>query len=150
VEPEFTFERFIDGCSCRNEPLARLMRRFGLCEEKGSGVDKIIRAIEERNLPALEYRVDSVRTTCILRGRRAFVQMTHKDRIRACYQHCWVRYLSEQPITNQSLRERFGLDERQHGSVSNVIAATLATGQIKMDSATAHSKRYARYLPFWA
>lgn len=149
-QPELQFERFIDGCSCRNEPMARLMRRFGLCEDKGSGVDKIICAIEECYLPALEYRVDSVRTTCILRGPRKFAQMTDNDRIRASYQHCCVRYLSEQPMTNQSLRERFRLEERQHGSVSNVIAATMPMGQIKMDSATAHSKRYARYLPFWA
>lgn len=149
-QPELQFERFIDGYSCRNEPMARLMRRFGLCEDKGSGVDKIIHAIENCNLPALEYRVDNVRTTCILRGPRTFAEMTHSDRVRACYQHCCVRYLSEQPMTNKSLRERFGLEDRQHGSVSHVIAATIATGQIKMDAAVAHSNRYARYLPFWA
>lgn len=33
-------ERFIDEYRCRNEPLADLMRRFGICEEKGSGIDK--------------------------------------------------------------------------------------------------------------
>ena len=72
------------------------------------------------------------------------------DRIRACYQHCCLRYVSGELMTNQSLRERFRLSESQYGSVSHVLAATQAAGQIKMDSSTAQSKRYARYLPFWA
>ena len=149
-QPDIQFDRFIDGYQCRNEPMADLMRRLGLCEEKGSGIDKVIRAVEEDHLPALEYRVDSVRTSCILRGPRPFSEMDRGDRIRACYQHCCLRYVSGVPMTNQSLRERFRLSESQYGSVSHVIAATLAAGQIKMDSATAHSKRYARYLPSWA
>jgi ATP-dependent DNA helicase RecG len=130
--------------------MADLMRRFGLCEEKGSGIDMAFQAIEEYHLPAPEYRVDSVRTTCILHGPREFSEMSYGDRIRACYQHCCLRYINGQPMTNQSLRERFRLGQGQHGTVGHVIAATCAAGRIKPDEATAHSRRYARYLLFWA
>jgi predicted HTH transcriptional regulator len=40
----------------RNEGLAGLMRRMGLCEEQGSGMDKIIYSVEEAQLPAPIFR----------------------------------------------------------------------------------------------
>jgi predicted HTH transcriptional regulator len=33
---------FIDEYQSRNDTLADLMRRLGICEEKGSGIDKVI------------------------------------------------------------------------------------------------------------
>jgi ATP-dependent DNA helicase RecG len=145
-------ERFIDGYGCRNEPLAKLMRRFNFCEEQGSGFDKVVRAVEEYYLPAPEVRFDSIRTTCILHGPREFAEMTYTDRIRACYQHCCLRYIERRPMTNQSLRERFRLEETRsvQTQVFKVIAAAQATGRIKVDKSMRGSKRYARYLPFWA
>ena len=149
-QPDIQFDRFIDGYQCRNEPMADLMRRFAICEGKGSGIDKVIRAVEENHLPPLEYRVDSVRTSCILRGPRPFSAMSRGDRIRACYQHCCLRYVSGEPMTNQSLRERFQLTDAQNVLASQVIATASAAGQIKLDPVVAGSRRFARYLPFWA
>jgi len=45
-------DRFIDEYRSRNERLADIMRRPGICEEKGSGVDKVIQAAEFSQLPA--------------------------------------------------------------------------------------------------
>jgi ATP-dependent DNA helicase RecG len=149
-QPGVQPERFIDAYRCRNEPLADMMRRFGICEEKGSGVDKVVRAAEEFHLPAPEFRVDSVRTTCILHGPRSFGDMSREDRIRACYQHCCLRYVTNLPMTNQSLRERFSIPEDKSSAVSHVITAALGAGKIKIDGSAARSKRYMRYLPFWA
>jgi len=149
-QPGIRPERFIDEYRCRNEQLADLMRRFGICEEKGSGIDKVVQAVEERHLPAPEFRVDSVRTTCVLHGERAFTEMSRDDRIRACYQHCCLRYVSNEPMTNRSLRERFGLAEHQAAMASHIITAAQAAGLIRPDGAVASSKRYARYVPFWA
>lgn len=53
-------------------------------------------------------------------------------------------------MTNQSLRERFGLAESKSATVSQVIAATIEAGFIKLDQSAGESRRYARYLPFWA
>ena len=39
-------ERFIDEYKSRNESMADIMRRMGLCEEKGSGIDKVVHTAE--------------------------------------------------------------------------------------------------------
>ena len=38
-QPVINYERFIDEYSSRNDSLADMMRRMGICEEKGSGLD---------------------------------------------------------------------------------------------------------------
>lgn len=50
--PLITPERFIDEYQSRNDILADLMRRLGICEEKGSGIDKVIFYNEMYQLPA--------------------------------------------------------------------------------------------------
>ncbi|MGA0594105.1 ATP-binding protein [Enterovirga sp. CN4-39] len=50
--PLISPDRFIDAPSrSRNEKLAGLMRRLGFCEERGSGVDRAVEAIETAALP---------------------------------------------------------------------------------------------------
>jgi ATP-dependent DNA helicase RecG len=53
-------------------------------------------------------------------------------------------------MTNQSLRDRFGLPESKSAIVSQVIAATMEADLIKADERVGTSRRFARYLPFWA
>jgi len=48
--------RFIDSTpKSRNETLASLMRRMNICEERGSGIDRAIEAIERLQLPAPKF-----------------------------------------------------------------------------------------------
>ncbi|MBE7381255.1 MAG: putative DNA binding domain-containing protein [Leptolyngbya sp. SIO1E4] len=148
--PPIPAERFIDEYRSRNEQLADIMRRFGICEEKGSGIDKVITAAEVFQLPAPDFRIGELRTTAILFAYQDFTDMGKLDKIRACYQHCVLMYLSNQRMSNQSLRERFSLDETKNVPVSQVIAATKDAGLIKLDDTGSTSTRYARYLPFWA
>jgi ATP-dependent DNA helicase RecG len=70
--------------------------------------------------------------------------------VRACYQHGALKWVMAHRITNQSLRERFGLAESKSDIVSQIIAATTEAGLIKLDEAVGGSRKYARYLPFWA
>ena len=127
------------------------MRRLRICEEKGSGIDKVVSAAEVFQLPAPDFRVGEIRTTAILFAHQDFSDMTKPDRIRACYQHCVLRYLNVKRMSNQSLRERFGLDNSGAGSAitSQIIAATKDAGLIKPDDDESKSTRYARYLPWW-
>jgi ATP-dependent DNA helicase RecG len=53
-------------------------------------------------------------------------------------------------MTNQSLRERFHLPESKSAIVSQIIAASIEAGLIKPDEKVGASKKFARYLPFWA
>lgn len=73
-----------------------------------------------------------------------------RDRVRACFQHCVLPYVTGQRMSNQSLRQRFGLAESKTATVSLVIGATKEAGLIKADDPETMSSRYARYLPFWA
>jgi ATP-dependent DNA helicase RecG len=148
--PPIDVTRFIDEYRSRNERMADLMRRFGICEEKGSGVDKVVAAAEVYQLPAPDFRVGEVRTTAVLFAHQDFAEMSKPDRVRACYQHCCLQYVCGKKMSNQSLRERFGLSESKAATVSLVIGSTKEAGLIKSDDSESCSTRYARYLPFWA
>jgi ATP-dependent DNA helicase RecG len=55
-EPLVDTLRFIDTPpKCRNEGLAAMMRRMKICEEAGTGIDKVIAAIEAFQLPAPDF-----------------------------------------------------------------------------------------------
>jgi len=151
-EPIVPVARFIDGYQSRNERLADLMRRFGICEEKSSGIDRVVEAAEMMQLPAPEFLVDYQRTVVVLHGPRAFRDMNGSDRVRACYQHCVLQYVLRSQMTNQSLRERFGLPEggSSTATVSQIITATIEQGLVKSDPNASESRRYARYIPAWA
>ncbi len=149
-EPIVPVDRFIDGYQSRNERLADLMRRFGVCEEKSSGIDKVVQAAEFYQLPAPEFRGGHRRTQAIIYGPKPFEDMDRRDRIRACYQHCALKWVMAERMTNQSLRERFRLSEGKSAIVSQIISATEETGLIKADEKAGGSRKFARYIPIWA
>ena len=126
------------------------MRRMRICEERSSGIDKVVQTAEAFQLPAPEFRAGFRRTEVVVHGHRAFDDMDRADRVRACYQHCVLRWVMSERMTNQSLRERFRLPEAKSATVSQVISATIDEGLIKPDEAVGSSKRLARYLPHWA
>jgi len=149
-EPMVPVERFIDGYESRNEDLAGIMRRLGICEEKSSGIDRVVNQAEAYQLPAPDFHTVYQRTAVTIYGPRDFEQMDRSTRIRACYQHCALRWVVSERMSNQSLRERFGLTEGKSAIISQVIAATVEAGLIKPDERVGASRRFARYLPFWA
>lgn len=149
-EPIVPVDRFIDGYQSRNEQMADLMRRFGICEEKSSGIDRVINAAEFHQLPAPDFQVGVKRTTVILFGPRTFRKMDRSDRIRACYQHCVLQWVFRKQMTNQSLRQRFGLSESSSNTVSQIITSAIEDGLIKLDPNATGSRKYARYIPSWA
>ncbi|MGV3662211.1 MAG: ATP-binding protein [Prosthecobacter sp.] len=148
--PFISTDRFIDEYQSRNERLADLMRRLGICEEKGSGVDKVILQAEAFQLPAPDFREGERRTSVVLFSHQQLDEMEREDRIRACYQHCCLRYVMNEKMSNQSLRERFKLPENKVANVSQIIAATVEAGKIKIANPSQTSTRYRNYIPFWA
>ncbi|MBK6879652.1 MAG: putative DNA binding domain-containing protein [Elusimicrobia bacterium] len=149
-EPVVPVERFIDGYQSRNERLADFMRRVGICEEKSSGIDKVVHAAEVFQLPAPDFRALHHRTVVTLFGPKGFDEMNRDDRVRACYQHCVLKWVMSERMTNQSLRERFHLPESKSAIVSQIIAQSTEAKVIKLDEKVGASRKYARYLPYWA
>jgi predicted HTH transcriptional regulator len=149
-EPIVPVERFIDSYQSRNERLADLMRRMHICEEKSSGIDRVVQAAEMYQLPAPDFRAAHRRTVVTIYGPKPFEDMDRDDRVRACYQHCCLRYVMGEKMSNQSLRERFKLPEEKAETASRIIRDCIDAGLVKLDNPESGSKRYARYLPFWA
>lgn len=148
--PLVTPDRFIDGYISRNEKLADLMRRMGFCEEKGSGLDKVIYYNELYQLPPINVIVAENRTHVFIYSYKTLKNLDKKEKIRACYQHACLKYVSNEKMTNQSLRERFKIENHNYSIASRIIRDALNAGVIKEDDPENKSRKYASYLPFWA
>lgn len=131
----------------RNEALASLMRRMDICEEEGSGLDKAIISIELFQLPPPKFSSTEGAMQVILYSPRPFADMTPAERVRACYQHAVIKYLSGERMKNSSLCERFGIISGNAAQASLVIKQALDEKQIK--AADPEHPR-AGYIPFWA
>jgi ATP-dependent DNA helicase RecG len=143
--------RFIDSSpESRNELLAKMMRRMNLCEERGSGIDKTIASIEAYQLPAPNFIKGEHFLRAVLYAHKELKLMDKNDKIRACFQHCALKYVSGEFMTNKSLRERFNVSETNYPAVSRIIAETIEAGLIKDYDEANKSKKYAKYVPFWA
>lgn len=143
-------DRFIDSPSrSRNAGFAQLMRKAGLCELRGSGVDRALRAIEQLALPPPLIQSVEGSTMVTLFREKPFAKLTPEERVRACYQHACVSYEAGEAMGNGSLRERFGLSRKQYPQISNVIRDAVAAGRIVPQSED-QGKRYAKYVPYWA
>jgi len=143
--------RFIDHSpQSRNEKLAYFMRRINICEERGSGIDKVINAIESYQLPAPNFLAEEDYLRVIVYAYKTLRQMEKEDKIRACYQHCCLKYVSSDFMTNQTLRERFQIDEKNYPMASKIIMDTMNSGLIKYYDPSNKSKKYTKYVPAWA
>lgn len=149
-KPMVNPDRFIDGYQSRNEGLAAAMRRLGYCEEKGSGIDKVIFEVEYWQLPAPDFRVNETHTQVILYAHKDLNEMNKGDKVRACYQHCCLLFVSNQRMSNQTLRERFKIKEENYSIASRIMRDTLDADFIKLENPDNKSKKYTTYIPFWA
>lgn len=147
--PSIPLDRFIDDYQSRNEKLAGLLRRFGICEEQGSGIDKVVESAEIYQLPAPNFTASNSRTIVKLFAHKEFKDMSKEERIRACYQHCCLLNVSGSTMTNSSLRERFGLPKEKSERISVVIRNTLDR-ELIIDRNLGGSKRDRKYVPHWA
>jgi ATP-dependent DNA helicase RecG len=143
-------QRFLDSPPrSRNEGLASFLRRIGICEERGSGIDKVVFQTEVYQLPAPAFEVTQEHTRAVLFGHKEFKDMDKEDRIRACYQHCCLKYVNREPMNNTSLRERLGVDVKNSAMVSRIIKQAVEAEIIRPYDPDAGTKAM-RYIPFWA
>lgn len=80
---------------------------------------------------------------------KTFADMTPEERLRACYQHAVIQYLSNKSLTNTTLRERFKMHEKQRSMVSRLIKEAVELSLIKPKDLDSESSKFAEYLPSW-
>ena len=149
-EPLVDTQRFVDTPpKSRNEELASMMRRFRICEERGSGIDKVLAQVELFQLPAPLFEAPPGFTRVVLFAHRPLTRMDKTDRGRAVYLHACLRYVNREQMTNTSVRERFGIEPANKAAASRLIRDALDAGLIRLVTKDAADKLRA-YVPFWA
>jgi predicted HTH transcriptional regulator len=142
--------RFVDTPPrSRNEALASLMRRFRICEERGSGIDKVVAQVELFQLPPPLFESPQDFTRSVLFAHKPLAAMDKAERTRACYLHACLCYVTRKAMTNTTLRARLGVEPRNRATVSRFIREAVAAGAIVPADPEAAPK-LRRYLPFWA
>ena len=150
-EPLVAIERIVDSVPVsRNENIAGFMHKCGICEERGSGYDKIIEATAKNELlaPRIENQNNQF-TKAVLFAKVPFEMTTKEDRVRTCYMQACLAYVNYEAVSNGDIRKLFGLSDQEMTKASRLIQNTIDAGLIKaVDPETA--PRYKKYIPYWA
>lgn len=133
----------------RNEALASMMRRLRICEERGSGIAKVVFQTEIYQLPAPIFEVVGDNTRAVLLSPRPLSKLDRDSRVRACYLHACLKRVQQEYLTNSSIRERFGIAKKNSAQASRIIREAVATNMIKAHDPDAAPK-FMKYVPFWA
>lgn len=133
----------------RNEAVASLMRRMNVCEERGTGVDKVVASCELHQLPAPKFESVESFTRVTLFATRALTRMAPPERVRAVYWHACLRLVNGQPTNNASVRARFGIEDGNSAVASRLLKEAETAKQIRQFDPDAAPK-LRRYVPWWA
>ncbi len=145
-------ERLIDAAPrSRNEKVATMMRRVKLCEELGSGRGRIVESCEKGTFPVPIVYSDDNGTRVVLAAPKSYMGMSAEERLWNCYMHACSCFSKGGSPTDSSLRDRFGSEGNDTGTVriSNLIAEARTRNMIEVVDGNT-STRMFRYVPFWA
>lgn len=134
----------------RNEILASAFRRYNICEERGSGFEKAVIAIELFGLPPLKFEELENSFKVTMYAPKKYADMVNDERIEACYQHSIIEYYGNGGFNNASLRKRFGMHDKQASQISLLIKDAIEAGKIKPKDPENVSKKFSLYVPYWA
>ena len=143
-------DRLFGSTHPRNELLARLMYKLRMCEDRGSGLLRTLMAIELYGLPPLKFDVSSTHFKVTLYAPKNYQDMSKQERIDACFQHCVLKYSSNEKMTNASLRKRLGISEKNYALASRIIKESIDQNKIKIGNPEIKNAKYIYYTPFYA
>jgi ATP-dependent DNA helicase RecG len=147
--PLLPVDRFIDENQSRNERLADALRQLGVCDERGHGMDAVVTHIEAHQLPPYQCRLGTRHTTVVLSRYKGLNKLAPDERAQAVYQHCCLRFVSNQITNNESIRERFKIEKQNSAQASRLLREALEAGRIKAVDPNVGTK-LMRYVPYWA
>lgn len=149
-EPLFDPRRFPEDTRPRNLSLALMMRELKMCEARGSGVQRALEANESTGAADPRFQAGDGLTKAVLIGKHDFMTMSASERNWAVFMHACRMWSGRRPITNASFRQRYGLAIGRSSLVSLHIQQTMDEGLVAPMDAESSSRRYARYIPFYA
>ena len=132
----------------RNNDLAQTMYELGMCERRGSGLDRAVDALEKMFLPAVRIEKSDLSTTVKLFPKKTIKEMSKQEKIDICYQHACLMYEDNKSINNQSIRNRFKLENNQTAMATRIINDTLHVGLIK-PAESDMAKKFMAYYPYY-
>lgn len=147
--PVLPVDRFIDENQSRNERFADALRQLGICDERGHGMDDVVTHIEMHQLPPYQCRLGTRHTTVILSRYKLLKDLTAEERTHAVYQHCCLRFVTNQPTHNESIRARFKIEKQNSAVASRLLAEAVKAERIRPVNENAANK-IMRYVPYWA
>lgn len=147
--PILPIDRFIDENQSRNERFADALRQLGICEERGHGMDAVVAQIELHQLPPYRCRLGTRHTTVVLSRYKPLKDLSPEERVSAVYQHCVLRFVTNQLTNNESVRERFKIDKKNSATASRLLGDAVAAKVIRASDPEAATK-LMRYVPYWA
>lgn len=152
-KPIIEIDEFLKAISrSRNEKLGNIMRKLGICEERGTGMVKVIQSLEQMHLPAPKISLLNDHTVCTLYAYKKFEDMSEDEKLQATYTHCVLQHLSSSYMTNSSLKMRFGLEDINKNSVaiSKLIRKSIDEEKVKLYDPKAAGTKNTKYIPIWA
>lgn len=136
----------------RNNGLVGILRQMDLCEEGGTGWDIAVAACEAFHMPSPHIESDDeLGTRVTLFGGPAYDRMTKRERVDALYWHTCLKCAEGASMSNETLRERFGLDDERKNvlAMSRLIRSCIDAELIKEEDEDVGPKN-RRYVPYWA
>ena len=133
----------------RNESMASFLRIVRICEERGSGFDRMEEGMRDLTIPAPKVETGDDFTRTKLYWYDNLNDWKKDDKIRTCYLYTCYCYVNEIEVANAVLRERFGVEEKNKAIISRIIKDTIDAGFIKLSDENAAPK-LRRYIPYWA
>lgn len=124
------------------------MYKTHICEDRGSGLIRALTEIELYGLPPLKFEISNMTFKVILYAPKNYQDMSKQERVDACFQHCILKYLSNEKMTNASLRKRLGISEKNYALASRIIKEALDQNKIKIGNPEIKNAKYIHYVPF--
>lgn len=133
----------------RNENIASFLRIVHICEERGSGFDRMEEGMGELRIPA--PKVETAEDFCRIKlyWYKSLNDWSKEEKVRTCYLATCYFYVNEIEVSNAVLRNRFGVEEKNKAIISRIIKETVNAGFIKLADPNAAPK-LRRYIPYWA
>jgi predicted HTH transcriptional regulator len=121
-----------------------------ICETRGSGILRTIEGVESFQLLGPKFINQDNAFRALMYSYKPFDSLNNEEKVHACVQHVEFMYIQGLYANNESLRKRFGLGEKKGNLISKLVKIVKDKGLIKNFDPDSCSKKFIKYIPYWA